>query len=59
MYSDLNKITPQELIRKIKNADFEIEKEYYSKEDYPIPDGLNEIFLEDALRTNQLVFMCR
>jgi SAM-dependent methyltransferase len=59
MYTTLNKVTFQQLGRLLTAAGFEIEREYFSHESFDIPQELLDIYKEEALRTNCVVYLCK
>jgi cyclopropane fatty-acyl-phospholipid synthase-like methyltransferase len=59
MYENLNRATANQILRAAAKAGFEIVREYRTHDDYPIPTDLEEIFREEVLLTNQLVFLAR
>jgi len=58
MYRTLNRITYQELAKLMRAAGLKIEREYFSREKFEIPAGLLDVYNEDALRTNCVVYLC-
>ncbi|WP_031362690.1 SAM-dependent methyltransferase [Caballeronia sordidicola] len=58
-YETLNRATDWQIIRAAKAAGFEITREHRTYDDFPIPDEVREIYKEEALRTNQLVFLAK
>jgi cyclopropane fatty-acyl-phospholipid synthase-like methyltransferase len=59
VYESLNRRTAPQLVRAAKQAGFEIIREYLTRDELPVPEELKEIYAEDALATNQLVFLAR
>ena len=57
VYKSLNRATAPGLIRAAEASGFKIVREYRTSDEIPIPDELKEIYVEDTLRTNQLVFL--
>jgi hypothetical protein len=58
-YVTLNKVTPQQLCRQIREAGFEILRDYRTKTEHPIPPNLSEIYNDDVLQTEQIVLLMR
>jgi hypothetical protein len=52
-------ITAQQLTRAVKQAGFEIVREYRTYDEIDIPDDLAEIYREEVLKTNQLVLRAK
>ncbi|MGF7136723.1 cyclopropane fatty-acyl-phospholipid synthase-like methyltransferase [Paraburkholderia sp. EB58] len=59
MYENLNRATANQILRAARRVGFDVVKEHRTYDDYPIPDDLREIYSEDVLRTNQLVFIAK
>jgi SAM-dependent methyltransferase len=59
VYETLNRVTAPQLLRAVKQAGFEIVREYRTYDELPVPAELKEIYTEDVLTTNQLVFLAR
>lgn len=57
VYETLNRATAPELIRAVQRAGFRIVREYRTFDEIEVPAHLKEIYTEDALMTNQLVFL--
>lgn len=58
-YGTLNKATAPQLERAAASAGLKIVRDYRTKCDDPIPQDLLEIFHEDILRTEQIVWLLR
>lgn len=58
-YSTLNKVTAPHLERAARLAGLKIVRDYRTKSDRIIPQELSEIFDEDVLRTDQIVWLLR
>jgi SAM-dependent methyltransferase len=56
-YDTLNKATAPQLARLAAQAGLKIVRDYRTRNDDPIPSDLAEIFNEDVLRTEQIVWM--
>ncbi|APH54652.1 Hypothetical protein GbCGDNIH9_1035 [Granulibacter bethesdensis] len=59
VYNTLNRATDAQLLEAARAVGFEIIREHRTYDDYPIPDVLKNIYQEQVLRTQQLVFMAR
>jgi SAM-dependent methyltransferase len=59
VYETLNRVTAPQLLRAARQAGFEVVKEYRTHDEIAPPDELKEIYTEDVLTTNQLVFIAR
>ncbi|MEX3967947.1 methyltransferase domain-containing protein [Paraburkholderia sp. EG286B] len=59
MFENLNRATANQIVRAARQAGLEIIREHRTYDDYQIPDDLREIYAEEVLRTNQLVFLAR
>jgi cyclopropane fatty-acyl-phospholipid synthase-like methyltransferase len=59
VYETLNRVTAPELLRAANEAGFEIIREYRTYDEIPIPEPLKEIYTEEALTTQQLVFLAK
>ena len=59
VYETLNRATASELLRAAAEAGFEVTREHRTYDEIPIPEDLKEIFREDVLTTNQLVFLAK
>jgi 2-polyprenyl-3-methyl-5-hydroxy-6-metoxy-1,4-benzoquinol methylase len=59
VYETLNRVTAPQLLRAAKRAGFKIVREYTTVEEFEIPEDVKEIYNEDVLRTNQLVFLAK
>ena len=57
IYESLNKATAPGLLRAAKDAGFTIVREYYTRDSETPPSELLEVFHEDVLMTDQLVFL--
>ncbi|MGA1804747.1 methyltransferase domain-containing protein [Rhizobium sp. HT1-10] len=58
-YTTLNKVTAPQLKRAAASAGLEVVRDYRTKFDDPIPLDLAEIYDEDVLRTEQVVWLLR
>jgi SAM-dependent methyltransferase len=56
-YVTLNKVTAPQLCRLVREAGFEIKRDYRTKTDVPVPSHLAEIYDEDILTTEQIVLL--
>jgi hypothetical protein len=59
VYETLNRATAPQLLWAARNAGFEVVKEYRTYDEIIPPDELKEIYAEEVLTTNQLVFVAR
>lgn len=59
VYETLNRVTAPQLLRAVKQAGFEVVREYRTHDEVPVPEDLKEIYAEDVLTTNQLVFLAK
>jgi cyclopropane fatty-acyl-phospholipid synthase-like methyltransferase len=59
VYETLNRVTAPQLLRAARQAGFEVIKEYRTYDEITPPDELKEIFRQEVLTTNQLVFIAR
>jgi cyclopropane fatty-acyl-phospholipid synthase-like methyltransferase len=59
VYETLNRVTAPQLLRAAKEAGFEIVREYTTRDEVAVPEELKEIYTEEALTTNQLVFLAK
>jgi hypothetical protein len=59
VYETLNRVTAPQLLRAVRQAGFEVAREYRTYDEMPVPEELKEIYTEDVLTTNQLVFLAR
>jgi len=57
VFETLNKTTAPALLRAAREAGFEILREYRTRDESKPPDSLLDVFNEDVLTTNQLVFL--
>jgi 2-polyprenyl-3-methyl-5-hydroxy-6-metoxy-1,4-benzoquinol methylase len=57
VYESLNRVTAPGLIRTAEQSGFKIVRDYRTYDEMEIPNDLREIYQEDTLRTNQLVFL--
>lgn len=56
-YETLNRITAPRLLDAIRAAGFEVLREYYTRDDHPIPPPVAEAYREEVLRTAQFVVL--
>lgn len=59
VYERLNRMTAPQLLRAVKQTGFEVVREYRTHDEVPVPEELKEIYTEDVLTTNQLVFLAK
>lgn len=58
-YRTLNRITASRLVGYIKEAGFDILREYLTYDDYPIPPEIEAVYQQEVLRTQQIVLLAR
>ena len=59
VYETLNRATAPQLLRSAKKAGLAIVREYRTHDEIPVPEELKEVYTEEALSTNQLVFLAK
>lgn len=59
VYQTLNRATAASLLQAVVEAGFQVVREYRTCDDIEVPQDLKEIYVEDVLKTNQLVFLAR
>jgi SAM-dependent methyltransferase len=57
MYSTLNRLTAEQLVRAVVSGGFSIIRQSCSREEHEIPQGLLDVYMEEALRTFQIVLL--
>lgn len=59
VYQTLNRITAPSLLRAAVEAGFQIVREYRTFDEMTVPEHLKEIYTDEVLKTNQLVFLAK
>jgi|GEM_PF-1036402 len=59
VYETLNRTTAPALLRAVNEAGFDVVREYRTHDEHAVPEELKEIYTEEVLTTNQLVFLAK